>query len=319
MSEIKNMNEIKNQLRSIRLKLLSLSSSKAIKSHKFGVANAVLYLVPAEEIKPLLARYDHATIAQDIERQYGVEIDLGELEQLAMTRINLCGAHGPAHCVSTCLFGSGRVRLQLQSEAKGKRSSVDYVYGRLKKTVLYLLAPKAFYSIVQDDIGRIQRGLDKRGLEMPLYVRLNGTSDILFERDQLAVRLFARNPNVMFFDYTKIPGRRIEHIKNYYLSFSYSPAGEFQKLVQKELRINPGRNLVVVFEGSLPDRFLGREVINGDDHDIRPLDKPGVVVGLTVKATGADGTKSNDAFFVSRETVIALRDGFTHSPLSLVA
>ena len=57
-------------------------------------------------------------------------------------------------------------------------------------------------------------------------------------------------------------------------------------------------NVAVVFDvkppladfpgGPLPARFGGREVINGDAHDLRFLDPPGKVVGLRLKTRGEE-------------------------------
>ena len=42
-------------------------------------------------------------------------------------------------------------------------------------------------------------------------------------------------------------------------------------------------NIAVVFNGAFPIYFKGREVVNGDESDLRFLDKRNVVVGLKAK------------------------------------
>jgi len=42
-------------------------------------------------------------------------------------------------------------------------------------------------------------------------------------------------------------------------------------------------NIAVVFNGAFPIYYKGREVIDGDESDIRFMDKPNVVVGLKAK------------------------------------
>jgi hypothetical protein len=42
-------------------------------------------------------------------------------------------------------------------------------------------------------------------------------------------------------------------------------------------------NIAVVFHGTMPIYYKGREVIDGDKSDIRFKDKPNVVVGLKAK------------------------------------
>jgi hypothetical protein len=42
-------------------------------------------------------------------------------------------------------------------------------------------------------------------------------------------------------------------------------------------------NIAVVFNGDMPIHFKGREVVNGDETDLRFLDKQNVIVGLKAK------------------------------------
>ena len=53
-------------------------------------------------------------------------------------------------------------------------------------------------------------------------------------------------------------------------------------------------NVAVVFN-KLPETYLGRKVINGDDTDLRFLDERGVVVGLKAKGKAK---KDNTGFVV---------------------
>jgi hypothetical protein len=55
-------------------------------------------------------------------------------------------------------------------------------------------------------------------------------------------------------------------------------------------------NAAVVFQ-TLPDTFLGLQVINGDEHDLRHLDPKGVIVGLLPKGRKA---KRDTSGFVVR-------------------
>ena len=48
-------------------------------------------------------------------------------------------------------------------------------------------------------------------------VRLNGTSDIQWEHQLVDGRnVFEIFPDVLFYDYTKIPTRKVSHINNYH-------------------------------------------------------------------------------------------------------
>ena len=86
-------------------------------------------------------------------------------------------------------------------------------------------------------------------------------------------------PQVQFYDYTKIPTRKVEGITNYHLTWSYSEANEkYSKLFD-----TVPNNKAVVFRNLLPSMFKDVKVIDGDEHDMRFLDEPNVVVGLKAK------------------------------------
>ena len=62
-----------------------------------------------------------------------------------------------------------------------------------------------------------------------------------------------------------------------------------------------GANVSVVFEKHLPKTWNGYEVINGDKHDLRFLDKSNVIVGLTHKKTnGRKQVITNDSFIIKQ-------------------
>ena len=66
---------------------------------------------------------------------------------------------------------------------------------------------------------------------------------------------------------------------NYHLTFSRSEHND--KLCEMVLEM--GGNVAVVFRNQLPQTWKGYEVVNGDETDLRFLDKKGVVVGLIEK------------------------------------
>ena len=66
---------------------------------------------------------------------------------------------------------------------------------------------------------------------------------------------------------------------NYHLTFSCSESNE--KIAQLVLQM--GGNVVVVFRNQLPKTWNGYQVVDGDESDLRFLDKKGVVVGLIEK------------------------------------
>ena len=66
--------------------------------------------------------------------------------------------------------------------------------------------------------------------------------------------------------------------------------------------VKRGLNIAVVFDDNLPSEHLGMPVIDGDEHDFRPSDPRGVVVGLSAK--GARG-KADSSGFVNRRYSLA--------------
>ena len=113
-------------------------------------------------------------------------------------------------------------------------------------------------------------------------VRLNGTSDLPFERYRLenGKNLMENNPDVQFIDYTKIANRLLQKLpKNY--SLTYSQAENNLDNVKKVLKTK--YNIATVFRKKLPKKWLGRKVIDGDKHDLRHLDPKKIIVGLRAK------------------------------------
>jgi hypothetical protein len=86
---------------------------------------------------------------------------------------------------------------------------------------------------------------------------------------------------VQFYDYTKISNRRVAGIPNYSLTFSFSTVAAYLPHVAKAMQ--DGLNIAVVFRDKLPETFMGRAVVNGDESDLRFLDPANVVVGLKAK------------------------------------
>jgi len=119
-------------------------------------------------------------------------------------------------------------------------------------------------------------------------VRLNLTSDIPWEAKQFFFEgksIFDHFPDLAFYDYTKGSYRMHKFLdgkmpKNYSLTFSRSEETSNDRMRRI---LNKGGNVAVVFRGSLPEKYLGHPVVNGDDTDLRFLDPKGVIVGLVEK------------------------------------
>jgi hypothetical protein len=141
---------------------------------------------------------------------------------------------------------------------------------------------------------------------------LNGTSDISFEKYGFTIayngytieyaNIFERFPNVQFYDYTKVLGRKVNAIKNYQLTFSAADGNDID--VMKA--IAQGYNIATVFgikkTEPMPEYYNGLPVFNGDESDLRFLDPKGVVVGLYAKGKA----KKDTSGFVKYPTIMLM-------------
>ncbi|MEI8280790.1 MAG: hypothetical protein WCG75_00150 [Armatimonadota bacterium] len=174
--------------------------------------------------------------------------------------------HASEACRAACLYSAGR----------GAFSSVQKA--RISKTVAYFHDKNAFLATLMDNVASLIKSSQKA--KASPCVRLNGTSDISWERTGLMERF----PGVPFYDYTKNYLRMLAYLSgslpgNYSLTFSRSEINEHQCVDI----LRRGGNVAVVFRKALPENWNGFRVINGDENDLRFLDPRGVVVGLVAK------------------------------------
>ena len=96
---------------------------------------------------------------------------------------------------------------------------------------------------------------------------------------------FNRMYEVQFYDYTKIPNRLVPDTSIYDLTFSYSGVPEYQRFVKTA--VDMGMRLAVVFRyrTQIPKHFMGMDVVDGDDSDLRFLEPQGVVSALYAKGS----------------------------------
>jgi hypothetical protein len=170
-----------------------------------------------------------------------------------------------AGCAAACLNTAGRGRFTRTQEA------------RIRKTRWFFEDRETFMAQLAKDIEAAIRKAERLGMT-PVF-RLNGTSDLRWE----TVPVFGFNnimemfPSVTFYDYTKL-SNRTNLPPNYHLTFSRSESNEQQVYDVVLTNIN----VAVVFN-TLPETYLGRQVIDGTETDLRFLDPKGVVVGLLAK------------------------------------
>ena len=161
---------------------------------------------------------------------------------------------------------------------------------RLWRTNLYNYDRPKYMEMVVYEIERFIRKAERKGL-VPV-IRLNGTSDIQFERGHPCRRngtdynsIFEAFPDVQLYDYTKRANRFNRTLPaNYHLSLSYSGASDRYKLICMAAKQAHNCNLVVVVRNNkIKESAIANGGIDGDSHDLRFLDKPGAIVYLKAK------------------------------------
>jgi hypothetical protein len=187
-----------------------------------------------------------------------------------LSGFNVC-AWASKGCAESCLNTSGH----------GKFDSVQQA--RIKKTKWFYNDKLNFMRQLVKEIGNAIKLATKKG-KTPVF-RLNLTSDLAWESQKFnGVKLMEIFPEVQFYDYTKSIKRMEKYLAgnfpaNYHLTFSRSESNADE--VEKVLSL--GGNVACVFRNALPKTWNGYEVINGDETDLRFLDKKNVIVGLVEK------------------------------------
>ena len=179
---------------------------------------------------------------------------------------NVC-ASASAGCSTACLNTAGRGIMHSVQDA------------RVKKTRRFFEDRNGFLQQLYKEIKSSVKSAAKKQIDS--CFRLNLTSDILWER--FVVKDF---PQSQFYDYTKHLKRFVRFLEgklpaNYHLTYSRDETTP--DTLVKSLCASGG-NVAVVFRGKeLPRKWLGIEVIDGDDSDLRFQDGEGKIVGLLEK------------------------------------
>ena len=219
-------------------KLLSTANPKIQKGTKLGYLSFILHLAPAD-----------------------------------LSGHNTC-PKATAGCKSACLNTAGRGGMFKRGESTNAIQKA-----RIRKTKYFYEDRAGFMLDLAYDIQKGIKLAEKLGLK-PVF-RLNGTSDLSWEKYEVPVfctkNIFELYPNVQFYDYTKVLGRKADY-DNYFLIFSQADGNEAD--VNKA--IAQGMNVATVFD-EVPAEYKGRPVINADETDLRFLDPKGVIAGLKAK------------------------------------
>ena len=235
------------------MKLLSTGNPKTLKGQSVGYLTYILHLAPAD-----------------------------------LSGYNTC-PKATAGCTAACLNTAGRGGMFKKGETTNAIQKA-----RIRKTKLFFEDRISFMNLLVKDIELAIKQAAKKDL-IPVF-RLNGTSDLSFEKyevlrnGQSYTNIFAAFPEVQFYDYTKILGRKVKDIKNYQLTFSAADGNDRDV----DRAMFDGYNVATVFglkkTEPMPEFYMGAPVFNGDESDLRFLDPKGVVVGLYAKGKAKKDT-----------------------------
>ena len=224
-----------------------------------------------------------------------------------LTAIQYLAPASVSGIVNLCVWASNGCELACLNTAG--RASFDSNIGkaRINRTIWYVRFKAEYWARLVKEIKSAIRKAARMGLT--LCIRLNGTSDQLWERMKIkgteyaGMTIFQAFPDVQFYDYTKAPYSVRPNIpENYHLTYSYSEDTTPEIMTEN---LANGRNVAVVFNSCLnnnkkrcfnschcplPESYLGYKVISGDDSDIRFHDETGVIVGLHAKGQARTDT-----------------------------
>ena len=255
------------------MKLLNIdANAKTVKGQKQGFMTAILYLSPFKA-----------------------------------AGINLCPMAELAGCWKGCLNTAGHGGM-----AKGNARFTPYTielpdnpvqYCRIKRTRFWADDRAGFLAQLCTEIEKFQRRAERKGLTP--VVRLNGTSDIQWERIVIPgsgdnrrpfsnkANIFETFPELQFYDYTKIAKRFDRELPaNYHLDLSYSEASSRYAQMCRDAHRKHGMSMVMVYrdkDAVARARMFYEEfnvnVVDGDANDLRFLDPVGSMVLLKAKGT----------------------------------
>jgi len=185
-----------------------------------------------------------------------------------------------AGCTAACLNTAGRGGMF----RKGENTNVIQK-ARIRKTVQYFEQREQFLLDLEADIRKAIKFAEKQAL-IPVF-RLNGTSDLSVEKWGIIDKF----PQVQFYDYTKVLGRKVAHLPNYHLTFSKAD-GNDADVAEALLQ---GMSVVAVYDA------IPAGVPSADETDLRFLDPKGIMLGLKAKGRA----KKDYSGFVIRLTETA--------------
>ena len=219
-------------------------------------------------------------------------------------KINTCPYAGT--CKLTCLRATGNI--QMKSSARA----------RYLKTWFFFTQPLAFMRMIITEImsNAASANRQRRGY----YLRLNGMSDIEWERFIYMDELVKRTPGLRgFYDYTKHPKKNridmaaripggVPFPQKYRLIFSWDEKKATPKRASEWL--NHGGSLSVVYPYSMKEqikklRSKYRKFVKiGDEDDNRFKDKPNSIIFLKNKGDLREGSSNKQTGLITPLPVI---------------
>jgi len=247
------------------MKLLNIDqNAKTIKGQKVGFLTAVMYLAPYKS-----------------------------------AGINICPMADLAGCWKGCLNTAGRGGIS-KGSVKMNPYGIELPdnaiqHCRIKRTRLWADERDTFWIQLRKEITAFVKKAERKGLTP--VVRLNGTSDIQWERFSpyypggVAHTIFEMFPDLQFYDYTKIYKRFAHELpENYHLCLSYSEANEKYAERCWETHREFNASLVMVYRtkddiANARTWFEESHVnfVDGDANDLRFLDPDKSIVALKAK------------------------------------
>lgn len=182
--------------------------------------------------------------------------------------INICPKASKG-CAAACLFTAGRGRFDSVKNA------------RINRTEYYLHDKERFILQLAGELIKINKAAIKKG-EL-VAIRLNGTSDLDFI--YLLQKYAKLDPfslkNLVYYDYTKILGKvkKYKDQSRYILTFSRAEDNHAEALEALKL----GANVSLVYNGTIPNKYKGAKVIDGDTSDLVMIYNKGAILALKAK------------------------------------
>lgn len=197
--------------------------------------------------------------------------------------ITLCAGAKMAGCEAPCLISSGQLGMSAGQNAATKR------------TVLMLLREEEFKAQLNAEIAKLYT---KHGKQ--LAIRLNGTSDLDWSD------IINANPEVQFYDYTKIERRMAtKQPANYSLTYSGSAYSSASRSATARALLSGYKTVLAFNTKQLPGEFtIPAELADYDATDLRFLPE-GNIGALTRKGSNKAERALDDtlpSFFFNQET-----------------